>query len=549
MKRILCVGLCFCGIFIFATMTFSASTENKQQQAFVWAQKFYGKEVKIDEGMIYYGQDGKPAVCVFTVLRNAKLNLSPSDILEQISQARQNRLAGEGLLAEGNATNNRDKINQAYGIITVGWATMRGEGTYATIVMSAEPDRLYPVKFYEGLPPHYVSFFDAQAIGGQRLKSNQVEVVRYLCGGLFEFFVELKSESQRTIVDLLALDNGMTSADKLLTLFPPTTGAIPAQSFSGFDIPELLQPPPPEDDEWYAISGVPDYQTIQPRGCAPTAAGCVLGYWDDQGYGRLIDGGDSNYAGSASDCNTGGYWNLIWCELATEMEWTSAGTYIYMLDIGMRNTTNNLNGYSFSVSDELWFSQASDDRWTFHSEVEAGYPVLYTLVPNSGFGGYHSVAGIGYYVVHDIEDDTYWRIVKDNSPATGEYVYYAEAAVVSDTYINTVHPGGSSPAPKMAGEKSKLQKSNFEIKSYPNPFNPATTISYSLAEKSAVVLSIFNASGQLVKKFDLGLQEARDYAVAWNGSNQQGEKVSSGLYFAELRTDHQRLICRLSLLK
>lgn len=545
MKRILCVGLCFCGILIFVTMVFSASTENKQQQALVWAQRFYGKEVKIDQGMIYYGQDGKPAVCVFTVLRNAKLNPSPSDILVQVSQARQNRLAGEGLWAEGNATNNRDKINQAYGIITAGWAAMRDDGTYATIVMSAEPGRPYPVKFYEGLPPHYVSSLDAKAIGSQRLKSNQVEVVRYLYGGLFEFFVELKSESQRTIVDLLALDNGMTSADKLLTLFPPTMGAILDQSFSGFGVSELLEPPPPEDEEWYAISGVPDYQTIYHRGCGSTASGCVLGYWDDQGFDRLIDGGDSNYPGS--EC-TGGYWKLIWCELAPAMYYDpNYGVYISDVNEGIDYVTDVVNLYSFNVDNEIWFAQASDDRWTFHNEVEAGYPVVYMVVPNSGFAGYHAVVGFGYYVVYGIEDDTYWRIVKDNSPTTGEYVYYAEADIVGSTYLVTVHPGGSSP--KMVDASEISNQPIFSLTNYPNPFNPTTTIAYSLAIESEVSLGIFNISGQLLRRFDFGPQKAGCYTVIWDGNSQQGEKVGSGIYFLELKAGEHRFVRRLSVLK
>ena len=77
------------------------------------------------------------------------------------------------------------------------------------------------------------------------------------------------------------------------------------------------------------------------------------------------------------------------------------------------------------------------------------------------------------------------------------------------------------------------------LPNYPNPFNPETWIPYQLAKPSDVSISIYAANGELVRQIDLGNQAAGIYqsrsgAVYWDGKNQIGESVSSGLYFYSL---------------
>ncbi len=72
------------------------------------------------------------------------------------------------------------------------------------------------------------------------------------------------------------------------------------------------------------------------------------------------------------------------------------------------------------------------------------------------------------------------------------------------------------------------------LKNYPNPFNNQTRLEYQLKSASHVRLQIFNLRGQLVRNLKQEMQSAGKHTVEWDGKSEQGEIVSSGLYFAHL---------------
>ena len=82
------------------------------------------------------------------------------------------------------------------------------------------------------------------------------------------------------------------------------------------------------------------------------------------------------------------------------------------------------------------------------------------------------------------------------------------------------------------------------LPNYPNPFNPETWIGYDLAGKSPVVITIHDVLGNVVRKLDLGIQPAGHYrthslAAHWDGRNERGDVVGSGVYFYTLQaSDH-----------
>ena len=92
------------------------------------------------------------------------------------------------------------------------------------------------------------------------------------------------------------------------------------------------------------------------------------------------------------------------------------------------------------------------------------------------------------------------------------------------------------------------------LANYPNPFNPETWIPYHLANDSDVEISIYDINGALVRQLDLGYQQAgyytnRSRAAYWDGRNEFGERVATGIYFYQLRADNMSLLRKMVILK
>jgi len=113
--------------------------------------------------------------------------------------------------------------------------------------------------------------------------------------------------------------------------------------------------------------------------------------------------------------------------------------------------------------------------------------------------------------------------------------------IVSDTLSYTVTPEAIHQAllPITLTNVGKPNQSRL-MQNYPNPFNPETWIPYQLREPADVVIRIYDATGQLVRTLSLGQRAAGFYlgrhrAASWDGHNEAGEKVASGIYFYQLQ--------------
>ncbi len=84
---------------------------------------------------------------------------------------------------------------------------------------------------------------------------------------------------------------------------------------------------------------------------------------------------------------------------------------------------------------------------------------------------------------------------------------------------------------------------------YPNPFNPESTIRFSLPLEGHVTLQVFSLSGQLVKTLHEGYVAAGVYESVWNGMNEAGESVASGVYLYSLQAGSFQETRKLTLLK
>jgi flagellar hook assembly protein FlgD len=84
---------------------------------------------------------------------------------------------------------------------------------------------------------------------------------------------------------------------------------------------------------------------------------------------------------------------------------------------------------------------------------------------------------------------------------------------------------------------------------YPNPFNPETVISYSVPASGEVSLSIFNTLGQKVRTLVDGGTAAGTYKATWDGRNDYGQLMSSGIYYYTLKSANTAITKRMVFLK
>ncbi len=99
--------------------------------------------------------------------------------------------------------------------------------------------------------------------------------------------------------------------------------------------------------------------------------------------------------------------------------------------------------------------------------------------------------------------------------------------------------GGPSAAPR-----------RFHLaQNYPNPFNPETTISYELDRRGPITIQIMNLSGQVVRTLCAEVNEAGSYQKRWDGRDDAGQPLPSGLYLCALTGETRRQFIKLMLLK
>jgi hypothetical protein len=122
-----------------------------------------------------------------------------------------------------------------------------------------------------------------------------------------------------------------------------------------------------------------------------------------------------------------------------------------------------------------------------------------------------------------------------DSAGTGDGIDWAsELPLVFCDYVDRNGRIGSIAG--AAYEEAPAVIVDFLAPCYPNPFNPKTTIAYSIRERGAVALRIYSVSGRLVRTLVNGVQTPRagGYAVEWDGRNNAGAAVASGVYLCRL---------------
>ncbi|MDA3839368.1 MAG: T9SS type A sorting domain-containing protein [Candidatus Delongbacteria bacterium] len=124
-----------------------------------------------------------------------------------------------------------------------------------------------------------------------------------------------------------------------------------------------------------------------------------------------------------------------------------------------------------------------------------------------------------------------WTYSKNDFGSIGDDCVWMDALVLPASGI------------EMDIENNELP-SSIALSNYPNPFNPTTTINFSLNKSSIMELNIYDMTGSLVDKLHNGFTNAGKHSYEFNGNN-----LSSGIYYAVLKTEEQQKISKMILVK
>ncbi|MCC7429903.1 VCBS repeat-containing protein [bacterium] len=171
--------------------------------------------------------------------------------------------------------------------------------------------------------------------------------------------------------------------------------------------------------------------------------------------------------------------------------------------------------------DSSWLKITNNSQcWASITDVRAKFP-------------YNSIVSASKtdFVIEPMQEDSvmiYYLHVFPSVTTEIEIIYNAPVPHIvplSGTLMNSV----SDEKPAMPQQFSLHQN-------YPNPFNPTTTIEFDLTQGAFTKLAVYNTNGQLVKELLAKNLEANYHKIVWDGTDQNGHKVSSGIYFYRINS-------------
>ena len=221
-----------------------------------------------------------------------------------------------------------------------------------------------------------------------------------------------------------------------------------------------------------------------------------------------------------------------WYKISVMAKWDSVNTGESYLPTNITpDRDNNRLGMCFfyhkTPIDKSWDLSGGDQYYYFDQRTAAGDWTEYTVISKSP----EDAAGVSVRA-------------RFTSYPVGK-VWYDDFSVKPVDLVE-VPTGVSDPANY---GKFELPKEFVLSQNYPNPFNPTTTIGYSTPRDGEIQIEIYNLMGQKVRTLFNGIHQAGSHKVEWDGCDDLGNTLSSGVYLITLRSGNFVTAKRMSLIK
>jgi hypothetical protein len=179
-------------------------------------------------------------------------------------------------------------------------------------------------------------------------------------------------------------------------------------------------------------------------------------------------------------------------------------------------------------------------------QVERGALITWTTIAEPGVAGYHVLRA-------EHPDAAYRRITEAPVAARGvgaSYSFVDESVRPAQTYFYKLEVVLQRAESEEFGPVEFTYLAQFVLRqNAPNPFNPATRIAFTIPEACRVQLAVFDAAGRRIKELVNRRLPADHYEVLWDGTNNRGTRVASGVYFYRLEAGRNAATRKMVLLR
>ena len=145
-----------------------------------------------------------------------------------------------------------------------------------------------------------------------------------------------------------------------------------------------------------------------------------------------------------------------------------------------------------------------------------------------------------------------WEVLGTGLPAVPIYdlkLHNPTRTLVAGTHGRSMHSFDLTTLPDLAAVRPSDLGATAGLSNYPNPFKDVTTIRFSLAKRSRVALAVYDLAGRRVRSLEAGDMPAGLHELRWDGTNDQGRRAASGVYFVRMESESGTAAHRLNLVR
>ena len=235
-------------------------------------------------------------------------------------------------------------------------------------------------------------------------------------------------------------------------------------------------------------------------------------YWE---FGQYITK-DNKYLFFTRGGNDLASYSIYWVKIDLYLDSLKHTNFIpYVKNLILDQTDTSGHTFSYTLTDSTFIDDNGNNTLAYSAKLSNGPPLPSWLNFNA-------------------EKKTF-----SGTPSTAGTLKIAVTATdTANASVSTTFNMIITNITGIENDKNKLPTKSNLYQNFPNPFNPSTTIQYSLAKSSFVKLTVYNMLGQKVRTLMQSFQPVGEYSIVWDGKDDTSRPVSSGIYLYQIECEN-----------